>query len=238
MAEFIAVVSLAASIVQLIDASTKVYERVKEYKEGTVLGDVTKQVDLLHETLKRLQTAQTDGFIHATSERAISGVVEGCLTLIKDLDRVISLMTPADGSSRYHRVFKGIQSFGRDRRIQGILAKVDRSSAQLASFFAVDASVFSRETAKLNFNTNTTPAQSTRDAAFFEVPALHVSHFVGREDLLGKIDASFSKSAGTLRVPVTVLLGMGGQGVGTTKSSNCLCHIADVVPGLENTNST
>ena len=236
MAEVMAGISLAASIIQLIDATTKVYQQVKEYKEGTILGHVINQVDLFREALKRLQTAKANGHLPIPSERAICRVVEDCLTLIKDLDHIILRMTPADKTSKHQRVFKSIQSFGMDRRIQEILAKLDRSSVQLTSFFAIDASVFSHETAKLNFNANTTQARSTEDAPFFEVPALQVSHFVGREDLLSKIDASFSGSAGTLHVPVTVLLGMGGQGVGTTKPSNYLRHIAEIVPVLENTN--
>ena len=217
MAEVITVIGLAVSIIQLIDASTKLYERLKEFKEGTFFGNVTKQVDLLRETMRRLQKAQTDGHIHTASERAVSEVVDGCKTLITDLDRVISRMTPADGSSRRQRVFKSIQSFGKDRRIKEILAKLDRYSAQLATFFAVDASISSRGTVSSNFNANPPPVQSTDTATFFEVPGLQVSHFVGREDLLSKIDTSFRGSAGTFHVPVTVLLGMGGQGVGNPK---------------------
>lgn len=226
MAEFATAIGVTAAIVTLIDASTKVYERVKEYKKGTVLGHVSKQVGLLRETLERLRTAETDGLLHSASEAAISEVVEGCLMLIKDLDSITTRMMPADGSSKYRRVFMGVQNFGRERRIQEILSKLDRFSAQLASFFAVDACVFARETVRLN-STHTTTVRGIDSATFYEVPALQVSHFVGRMDLLSKIDTSFTESAGTLQRPVTILLGMGGQGVRTLEPCNFFCHTAE-----------
>lgn len=238
MAEFAAVVGLAAAIVTLIDASTKVYERVKELKKGTALDHVIKRVGLLRETLKRLQTAEAEGLFHSASGPAISRVVEACLTLITALDGVLSRMLPADASSKYQRVFKGIQSFGRDRRIKDILAELEGSSAQLTSFFAVDASIISRETARMYSKTNTTPVQCVSNATFFEVPALQVSYFVGRDDLLNKIDISFNGSAETLHVPVSVLLGMGGQGVCLFRTSNRRCLTAEFDSALENTNCT
>lgn len=237
MAEFATVVGVTAAIVTLIDASTKVYERVKGYKKGTVLGHISKQVGLLRETLKRLQTGETDGLLHSASEAAISEVVEGCLMLIKDLNKNTTRMTPADGSSKYRRVFMGIQNFGRERRIQEILSKIDRFSAQLASFFAVDACILAHETARLNITHNTT-VRSIDSARFYEVPGLQVSHFVGRMDHLSKIDTSFTENAGTVQRSVSVLLGMGGQGVCTLEPCNYLCRTAEVTRALENTNRT
>jgi len=212
MAEFAAVLGLTASIVQLIDASSKVWQRIKNFRNGTVFRNINAQLPVLQQTLERIQTAQKHGSFDSDTQQALSGAINECLELVTDLDAVVACITPADTSSKFQRGCKGIRSFGKNRRIQDIQAKLDRSVSRLSYYFSVDSSLLSRDVARLLARNN--PAVSSpEEKVFFEVPALQVSCFVGREELLDRISASFLGHSGFARGPVTVLLGMGGQGV-------------------------
>ncbi|KAI9871969.1 MAG: hypothetical protein M1830_002210 [Pleopsidium flavum] len=212
MAEVAAVIGLTASIVQLIEASRKVWQRIQNFRNGTIFRNINAQLPLLQQTLERIQTAQKQGALDSATQQALSGAINGCLELITDLDAVVTSMTPADTSSKFHRGCKGIRSFGKDRSIKDIQAKLDRSVSRLSCYFSVDSSLSSQDVAKVLARNIPAAWKSPEDRVFFEVPALQVSCFVGREELLDRINLSFMEHSASARVHVTVLLGMGGQG--------------------------
>lgn len=184
MAEFAAVISLTASIVQLIDASNNVCQRIKKFRHGTTFKDLHAQLPVLQQTLERIQTAQSRGLLDSGTQKVLPGAIVECAELITDLDAIITRLTPAVTNSKLQRGYKCLRSFGEDSRIQDIQVKLDRSVSRLSCYFSVDSSISCRDAVSLLTTTSSAASSAVSscpaDAVFFEVPALQVSQFVGR----------------------------------------------------------
>lgn len=211
MAELAVVIGLTASIVQLLDTGKKVADRIREFQNNVAFAHLNTKLSVLSLTLNGITEALEQQPFDTKKQEALLNAVSDCQTMLTRLNALIARMSPAEKDSKLLRAFKGLRSFGKDQRLVEIQAKLDTAIDQLANFFAVDASLTSRTNALRlaeNITSRSTPA------AIFDVPAQHVSVFVGRKDLMDKIDASFSKSDPDSAGPnVVVLIGMGGQGV-------------------------
>ena len=150
------------------------------------------------------------------------GAVDDCRALFKQLDALISRMTPAEKDSKLRKTYMSVSSFGKDKKLKEIQAKLEGLIDQLANYFAVDASLASRvnDLKLVQNDASLPPPNSIADKAIFDVPAQQVSIFVGRKGLMGKIGASLAKTdPDSARPSVVVLVGMGGQGVGCPRIS-------------------
>jgi hypothetical protein len=106
MTEALVIVGLASTIVQFVDFSTKIIQRLDEFQSrvGEVpqtFRDLKIQLPLLRDTLKRAKAETEAGLIDADTQRAVLDVVEGCQLQVKRLDNILikTLPTPADSRS-------------------------------------------------------------------------------------------------------------------------------------------
>ena len=230
MAEFIGVVGLTASIVQLLDTGKRVADRIREFQNNLAFAHLNTKLPVLNLTLTRIKEAQEHEPFDNQTQEALLGAVNECQSLTTQLDALITRMSPAEEDSKLRRAFKGIRSFGKDKRLLEIQAKLDTAIDQLANYLAVDASLTSRSNAQKHVETSIPLLEptATADKTIFDVPAQHVSLFVGRKALMEKIEANFAKADPDSVGPnVVVLIGMGGQGVSNADSSFLLPAATD-----------
>src|SRR5436305_1038389 len=111
MAEAIAAVGLAASIITFVDISAKVLARLREFHSTTkeipkAFQDITTQLPLMTDIMKRIESQHKKDFPAADSEEALSKVVEGCRRQITSLDELIDKILPSTTDSPFQRARK------------------------------------------------------------------------------------------------------------------------------------
>ena len=140
MAEFATVVGLTASIVQLLDAGKKVADRIREFQHNRAFAHLNTKLPVLNLTLNltlnRIKEAQELQPFDRKTEEALLGDVNECQGLTTQLDTLIARMSPAEKDSKLRQAFKGVRSFGKDKRLMEIQAKLDTAIDQLANYLA------------------------------------------------------------------------------------------------------
>jgi hypothetical protein len=197
MAEALAILGLVSSIVQFIDFSTKIIERLDELQLNVdevprTFRDLNIQLSLLRGTLTRTKAEAEVGLIDADTERAVLEVVKGCQLQIQLLDEVLikMLSTPAD--SPWRRGTKDFHSIGQEGDIRKIFYQIQRYQISL-----------------IHYSTAPHPLSlAARPKSLFTVPFAQNSRFTGRQDELKWVDEHFQTHH---RV---ALVGLGGVGYG------------------------
>ena len=195
MAEALAVVGLVLAIIQFVDSSSKIIERLNEFRSGTdeapqTFRDLKIQLPLLQETLKKTKTQAEAGFIDTDIQTAVLNVVKGCQEQVELLDNVLVKTLPATGDSRIRRGVKAFLSVGQEKDVQKIVARIQQYQISLIHY-------------------QTTPAMQAlaiRSKPLFAVPFEQDPRFTGRQGLIDDIDRHFKIHR---RV---ALAGLGGVG--------------------------
>lgn len=139
MAEALAAVGVASSIVQLIDFGSKVIRRLQEFHSKLddvppAFRHINSQLPLLLETLKGTEKAIGQGLIGTNVEKALTPVIDGCRSQIGQLDAVITKVLPAAGDSRLQRSKKALSSLYQDTKIDNISSAL-RNYVQILTFY-------------------------------------------------------------------------------------------------------
>lgn len=125
MAEAIAALGLAASILQLIDFSAKVVGRLNEFQSSLrevpkSFRQISNTLPLLCDTLEQIRHAvEADSFREQT-KTALLLVVEGCRSQITELDAMLAKSLPTPQDSQLKRGFKAVSSIGHDGKVERI----------------------------------------------------------------------------------------------------------------------
>jgi hypothetical protein len=95
MAEALAVVGIVANIVQLLEFSTTVLHRLKEYQSS--LGEIprsfsqiSKELPLLLHTLQQIQEAIAAGYVEIETKKALLPVIKGCQEQVGLLESILT----------------------------------------------------------------------------------------------------------------------------------------------------
>lgn len=198
MAEAVVVVGLASAIVQFVDFSTKIIQRLDEFqsKMGEVpqaFRDLKIQLPLLQDTLKRAKAEAEAGLIDADTQQAVLDVVEGCQLQVKRLDHILIKTLPTPADSRWRRGMKAFSSVRQERDVREVIDRIQRYQISLIQHHTAPYSV------KL-------PLSTKRTKPLFTVPFVQDVRFTGRQDELTRIDVHFQTNR---RV---ALAGLGGVG--------------------------
>jgi hypothetical protein len=199
--EFVALLGISASVIQVLEACTKVLRLVQQFHNNdAAFQDLALQLPLLAQTLESLNTPAYRQRLDAATEKALMRVLEGCRRQLDALDGLIRSMTPAETASKLKRTWHGFRSFGKDTRLREIVGVLAEYKATITLHLSAQQT---EQVAKAD-----TSAGATR--SFFEVPAQRVSHFVNRPRILQRIGEAIEKSQ--INPAVVVLTGVGGQG--------------------------
>jgi hypothetical protein len=144
MAETIAIVGIVASIVQLVDFSSKVLHRLNDFQSH--LDDVPEsfrhiktELPLLLTTLQRTKEALDAGAVDDHTKRALLAVIAGCREQIKSLDDVLIKTLPVTGESWSKKSRKAVSSLYQDSKVEKIATTI-RNYVQTLTYYHAAAS--------------------------------------------------------------------------------------------------
>ena len=144
MAEVIAVIGVVASIVQLVDFSSRVFHRLDEFQSS--LGEIPKsfryikaELPLLQDTLQQIKEAIDTGSVRDETKRALIPVIEGCREQMESLDVILTKTIPIPNDSRLKRGSKAMSSLLRDAKVESI-TKILRAYIGTLTFYYAAAS--------------------------------------------------------------------------------------------------
>ncbi|KAF2874212.1 hypothetical protein BDV95DRAFT_326705 [Massariosphaeria phaeospora] len=129
MAEVVAGIGAAASIVQLIVFTTHVIRRLGEYREHTaeiptVFRQIAIELPVLEHTLKQLQLSYDSGNIGAKTRAAIEPAIEECQQAVKTQDATFARLTPATTDSLRKKFGKALKGILQDSNVEKNIAKI------------------------------------------------------------------------------------------------------------------
>jgi len=142
MAEALALVGIAANIVQLVDFGSKILYRLNEFQSN--VGDVPEtfrhikaELPVLLDALQRTKEAIEAGSVRDETKNALRPAINGCLEQIKSLDEVLLKALPTSSDSRVKRIWKAIQmSLHYDTKVEEITAIVKEYIQTLTFYHA------------------------------------------------------------------------------------------------------
>ena len=197
MAEAIAAVGVGASILQFVNVTAKLTQRINEFSSTAeempkALRSIQTQLPFLLETCQRLDTGE--------ESENISAIIKECHREIEDLYKMINKILPGPGDPRLNRAFKALKSIHYQERFENALRKIEHFKTDLILHCC----------------------QSTAESSSASLPAQKVGHnlppapmvtSITRWKLRQEISRKFSEQeyedGGHKTV---VLIGMGGQG--------------------------
>jgi hypothetical protein len=145
MAEALAVISVVANIIQLVDFSSKVLHRLHEFRSG--LGEVPKsfqhfsaELPVLKATLLKVREAIEAGSLSDETEKALIPAIEGCKEQIQLLDSLLAKILPNTTDSRLRRSTKAILSLNQEAKVQSITKILHSYIRTLTFYYTVESS--------------------------------------------------------------------------------------------------
>ncbi|KAF2657675.1 hypothetical protein K491DRAFT_777065 [Lophiostoma macrostomum CBS 122681] len=130
MAEF-AAIGAAASILQLIDFATTAIGRLREYQNRAsevprTIQQITVELPILAFTLKRLQEAFHDDFEGKDNKCKFLPAIKECGTAIRELNDILSKITPETSGSWRGRGGKAFHSLRKESQLKDSLKSIRR----------------------------------------------------------------------------------------------------------------
>jgi hypothetical protein len=123
MAEALAVISVVANIIQLVDFSSKVLHRLDEFRSS--LGEIPKsfrhfsaELPVLKVTLQQIGEAIEAGSVRDETEKALIPAIEGCKEQIQLLDTLLAKILPIATDSRLRRGTKAVLSLNQEAKVE------------------------------------------------------------------------------------------------------------------------
>lgn len=144
MAEAIAIVSTVASIVQLVDFTTRVASRLDEYYSVTkeipeTFRHIKTELPLLATTLTQLKEAISTTSVADKSTKALMLVITGCIEQVTQLDAIFEKILPEANDGLRIKSKKMIVSVHYDSKVEGI-TKTLRNYVGILTFYYAAAS--------------------------------------------------------------------------------------------------
>jgi hypothetical protein len=227
MAEALAVVGIVSSIIQVVEFSTKVAERLNDF--ASTVGEVPRafrhiqtELPLIIDSLRRIKNQAESGSVESTTTTAVWPVLKDCQREITRLQNILDKTVPSVGDSSWERRKKAFLSLGKDKEVEEIADSLSRYVRVLTLHQTLEGSK-----PDLQVPPKCEPA---RPRYFTLVPFDRNAHFVNREDVFKQIEDSFKVRKGSQ--PKAALFGLGGIGwavrsIETSTNADCVQKIAN-----------
>ncbi|KAJ5364705.1 uncharacterized protein N7496_010418 [Penicillium cataractarum] len=129
MADPLTVLGAVSSVVQLVDFTTKVFERVNHYircvdEAPETLRDIGIQLPLFIDALGRIQFHIDFGHFNPQASSALQMVIDECYSQMTALDDLMTKLTPEQGDSKLTKTRKAILSLKDEKTLERIFSKV------------------------------------------------------------------------------------------------------------------
>ena len=125
MAEALAVVGLVSAIVQFIDFSTKVVNRLDEFQAEVADGpkvyqDVSNRLPLMLDFVNKIQVRVAAGQIDQPSQITMLPIIQSCISQVSLLGNLLSKALPEANDSSWARGKKAFRSVIRESDLEKI----------------------------------------------------------------------------------------------------------------------
>jgi hypothetical protein len=144
MAEGLAVVGVVASIIQLVDFSTKVIGRLEEFHSAA--GEIPKsfrhlntELPILSTTLQNISRDIETDLVEIGTRNALILAIDGCGEQLAQLDAILAKTLPATNDSRWTKSKKAVVSLHQEDKVENI-TKIIRNYIATLAFYHIAAS--------------------------------------------------------------------------------------------------
>jgi len=222
MAEAVAALGLAANIVELINFSALLVERIHDFTTNVrdipdAFRNISIQLPFAIAALQRLSSRIEQNELTAHEEKALKAVIDRCTELIQEIDETLSKTVPPKGSSSFEKRLLAIKSLRLDKRIANVTTQLLQNISLLTFFQTTRNSETTADLIeKLAAATLLSNARAS-DATNFQhglnlggAPRLAEGYFVGRESELGTLRSMLEPESP--RQSVVAVTAMGGMG--------------------------
>ena len=145
MAEALAVISVVANIIQLVDFSSKLLHRLDEFQSS--LGEIPKsfrhfsaELPVLRVTLQKVRDAIEAGSVGDETEKALIPAIYGCKEQIQLLDTLLTTILPEATDSRLKRGRKAMLSLNQESKVKSITRILHSYTRTLTFYYTVVSS--------------------------------------------------------------------------------------------------
>jgi len=143
MVEPLAAVGVAASVIQLVDFTTKVVSRLDEFRSNVQevpesFRQVYDQLPVLSATLERIQDVVRADSVANNLDAPFLRVVNNCREKILELDAILEKTLPAVKDRARTRCMKAILSLGQDDKVNKIAGTI-QNYMQTLIFYRIAA---------------------------------------------------------------------------------------------------
>ena len=184
MAEALAIIGLASSIITFVDAAQKVISRLKDYWESgrelpKAYANVSNQLAFMVQEVEEMKDEYQRGLIPTDKAVRLHDAIEACNRQTARLNAILDDVLPAPNDSKLQRGRKALRSLRREKEVAGIQSSIESSKSTFTLYYV-------RHPVSLPIRPKVSWLESCCD-----IPATSVLHFVGREDVLQQIDEVF-----------------------------------------------
>jgi len=144
MAEALGVVSVVATIVQLIDFSSKILRRLDEFRSSVEevpksFRHIKVELPLLQDALRHIKEAIDAGSVEDGTKKALLPAIQGCREQVAALDAILAKTLPEPSDGWGVRGKKAIVSLNQDHKVESI-SKILRGYIGTLTFYYTVAS--------------------------------------------------------------------------------------------------
>ena len=184
MAEALAIVGLASSIITFVDAAQEVIFRLKDYWESgrelpKAYANVRNQLAFMVQEVEEMKDEYDKGLIPADKAVRLHDAIEACNRQTERLNAILDDVLPTSNDSKIQRGRKALRSLRREKEVAGIQSSIESSKSTFTLYYV-------RHPVSLPIR----PKVSWLERCC-HIPATSVLHFVGREDVLRRLDEIF-----------------------------------------------
>jgi hypothetical protein len=204
MAETLAALGFAATIIQVVDYGTKVIVRLNDFHSSIVeapkvFRDILVQLPLILDTLERTRLQAESDAIDKATQDALLPVVQGCYLQIKELNKILVKVVPGKTDSSLLRSKKAFQSVGYEKTIKEISSTL-RNYVQTLTYHQATG----QRSSKIQGAPIYSPSQAQKP--YFGVPFDRDRRFIGRSGILKQVKDAITDCRNI------ALAGIGGVG--------------------------
>ena len=184
MAETLAIVGLASSIISFVDAAQKVISRLKDYWESgrelpKAYANVRNQLAFMVPEVEEMKNEYHRGLIPADKAVGLHDAIEACNRQTARLNAILDDVLPTADDSKLRRGRKALRSLRREKEVAGIQSCIESSKSTFTLYYV-------RHPVSLPIRPKISWLERCCD-----IPATSILHFFGREDVLQQIDEIF-----------------------------------------------
>ena len=220
-AEAIAMIGAMTSIIQLVDYTNKVINRIKEYSQGDrglpkIFRDIHTTLPLIGITLSEVESNVSKGRIAEDKCKVLRPVLKECESKLKEMAAILKKVMREQGESKLQ---KAVSSLRHDKKIAEIAQALFLFLQSLTYYHVASVPTLDDIAALLEsvprLNVATTPTASKK--IHHLVPVQSCEDFVGRKEVLADLESRLCLPEKHCRV---ALVGLGG--IGCVQAGVCL----------------